>query len=121
MKASFSYLLITSITVIIAISFRPISLKKENNVQLTGRVSITEFDSLNHDVSIHLEGDTRSFYINRAIEKGLYPKGLASLLHNKTIQLYVSDQWSILDPFKKHRHITQLSIGDSLVFNELRQ
>jgi len=109
---------ILSMLVLFVLSIRPVSLSKNDSVKITGTVASTSYNENNHDLLITLVGDNRQFYINRAFEKGLRPMELEKILNKRLIKFSYADQWTLLDPFGRFRHITELALKDSLIFSE---
>ncbi len=114
------YLIFLGILVFLLLLFRPVSLSRNDSIQISGILESTSYDKNNHDLSIKIVGDNREFYINRALEKGIQPIEFGRSLDKKLLRFSYVDQWTFLDPLSQVRHITELSIGDSLVFSEFK-
>lgn len=104
--------------VLVIVSFRPISISKENSQTLKGVIRTVNL-STTKDLEITLTGDKRTFYINRATDKNLDIQKLVDNLPSKTVTLLYADQWTILDPLGSYRHITEMTVDKDLIFTEL--
>lgn len=69
------------------------------------------------DACFKLEGDHRTFYINRGLENGLHLDSLQDLLYQSVTMMYV-DMWTPLDPDGNIRHVSQLKHGEELLYSE---
>lgn len=99
-------------------SLRPISISTNNCQHLTAVVKTVHFTTSN-DVEITLLGDNRTFYINRAPDKNLDIPWLIAHLPTQSVSLLYAQQWTILDPLSRYRHLCALSVGNDVLFSEL--
>ena len=99
-------------------TLRPVPIVKESEFDIVEGVVVNVFESGAKDVSILLEGDDRKFYINRGLENGLELNSLTrKLMGNKVVMKYPS-YWTPLNPFNSVRHISKLSLGEEVLFDE---
>ena len=106
------------ILVLFILSFRPISISRDNSVSLIGVIDTVYLDTTK-DLVLKISGDHRTFYINRATDKDLDIPLLVRTLPSKTATIFYSDQWTLLDPFSETRHITQITADQNLIYTEL--
>src|SRR5687767_4884199 len=105
MKKILFYTLLALVAVILALSLRITSTSKDDAIFIKGIVDSTFYMPENHDLMIWLRGDKRTFYINRALEKGIDVKIFPKELEGKIIMIAYADQWTALDPFESFRHV----------------
>jgi hypothetical protein len=103
---------------LLLLSLRPISISTNNCQHLTAVVKSVHLTTSN-DVEITLMGDNRTFYINRAPDKNLDIPWLISHLPAQSVSLLYAQQWTILDPLSRYRHLCALSVGNDVLFSEL--
>jgi hypothetical protein len=106
------------ILVLFILSFRPISISRDNSASIIGVIDTVYLDTTK-DLVLKISGDQRTFYINRATDEDLDIPLLVSTLPSKTATIFYADQWTVLDPFGSTRHITQLMADQNLIFTEL--
>jgi len=80
-------------------------------VQTVKIVKITEGSS--NDIVFHDDG-TDFFYINRGLERGLNLDSLNAQVLNKTVTLHLAKVFGGITS----EHISQLAIGDEIIFTE---
>lgn len=120
MKNAIIFLGAASLVVFVVLALRPVSLSKENSLELTGSVDTTYLNPTTHDLVIRIVGEGRIFYVNRATDRNLDIPELIRELSSQQVTLWYSKQWTPMDPTGSIRHITQLVIGEKLVFTEFQ-
>ena len=118
MKKIIKFTVIGVFLALVFLSFRPISISKDNSVPLIGVID-TAYLTTTKDLVLKISGDNRTYYINRATDKNLDIQQLIKNLPTKTANILYADHWTLLDPFGSLRHITQLTVDQDLVFTEL--
>ena len=95
-----------------------IDTSKENSVEVSGIVkSISEGGV--KDVVFELENSKTSYYINRGFENGFEINKAKKDFEGKEITLFYAKSWTPLAPSGTTcKHITRLSVNDSVVFSE---
>jgi hypothetical protein len=72
------------------------------------------------DISFTIDNEW-DCYINRGVEEGLVIADLHKLLYQKQVTVTCYSVWTPLAPFRtKGGHISELSIGDSIIYSQLR-
>lgn len=83
--------------------------------------TVTEvYEGGDMDAFFKIEGDHRTFYINRGLENGLNLDSLQKLVYQSVTMMYV-DIWTPLDPNGNIRHVSQLMHGDKLLYSEFSE
>ena len=103
---------------LLLLSLRPISISTNNCQHLMAVVKSVHLTTSN-DVEITIMGDNRTFYINRAPDKKLDIPWLISHLPTQSVSLLYAQQWTILDPLSRYRHLCAMSVGNDVLFSEL--
>lgn len=106
------------VTLFIFMVLRPISVDRNNCKTITGTVTeVTEGGV--KDLVIKLSGQDRILYINRGLEKKFNLPEFKDEFIGKEVTVSFADHWTPLDPFSKGgRHITELTIGQEVVYSE---
>ncbi len=104
-----------------AFTLRPVPVPEDEKecLSVTGTVS-NIFEAGAKDVVITLEGNAKTYYINRGLEKGLNPEMLSRALRGKEITIKYPDYWSLLDPGKKLLQISKIEHDGKTVYNEIQ-
>ena len=69
------------------------------------------------DIVLQLADDDRLFYINRGMTS-ISPQKIKSLAGEQKVKVYYSNQWSLLDPASKNRHVYAVEAGDQMIYSE---
>ncbi|MHA7056582.1 hypothetical protein ACWGOQ_0005140 [Aquimarina sp. M1] len=102
-------------------TFKPIrNVQPDDVIEIKGIVTKIEEGS-GFDIAITLQNDDHYYYINRGLEQGLSIKELQKELLNKKVTLYPIYRWTIFTRDKIMGHISKLTIGDRVIFNEIQQ
>lgn len=72
------------------------------------------------DLHFYLKHDTRCFYINRGLDKGLVVDQLQRLLEAERVTFYLADHWTPLDPFGQIRHINRIEFNGRVIYDEMQ-
>ena len=73
-----------------------------------------------NDLYFYLKEDSRCFYINRGLEKGLRLPQLQVLLEEEVVTFYLADHWTPLDPFGQVRHINRIEFKGQVLYDEMQ-
>lgn len=72
-----------------------------------------------NDVCLRIESHPyKMFYINRGIESGLDIEELQNKLVGKNVTIAHPNYWTPFDPFSSTRHVSRLTTGDLVLFDE---
>jgi len=114
---SLSFILLFALGLFI---LKPISIgEPEEWLSVTGKVSEIREGGVK-DIVFQLEGEERSFYINRGFEKGFELQALQTDLVGEEITLLYPDYFAILNPDGSSRHVTELRVGNEVLYTEAR-
>lgn len=92
--------------------FQPVDISRDNCKQITGIVEqIAEGTS--YDIFFRLKDNPNRYYINRGLERGLTLPTLQQQLLGKEIDLWHAQSWQT-----SGGHITQVQIGEEVVYSE---
>lgn len=101
------------------ITFKPIQNVVTSDVSpINGMVTKVEKAS-GGDINIQLKNDSHTYYINNALKEGLNPEVITAQILNKEVTLHHINRWT---PFTRDGifpHISKLSVGETVLFNEL--
>jgi len=116
-KAIYIFIAISIVAFFIILS-TAIDTSMENSIKVSGTVkSITEGGV--KDVVFELENNKTLYYINRGFENGFEMSKAKEDFEGKKITLFYAKSWTPLAPFGTcSKHITHISINDSIVFSE---
>jgi hypothetical protein len=115
----FIYIFITFIIVLFFIILsNAIDTSKENSIKITGTVKSISEGGIK-DVVFELENNKTLYYINRGFENGFEIAKAQKDFEGKKITLFYAKSWTPLAPFGTYsKHITHISINDSVVYSE---
>lgn len=101
-------------------TFKPVrSVTIEDVTPITGQVINIQGGS-GFDIVIKLKDDSHHYYINRGLQLGLNLEKLRNTLLNKTVTLYSIDRWTLFTRDGIMGHISKLTIGEQVIFNEIQ-
>ena len=92
-----------------------VSLK--NCVRYSGVVT-SLFTGDSGDIVIKLKDDQKYYYINRGVER-LSLVELRQKLTGKSVELLAIKQWTPLEPTRASKHVAQIKVDGSIVYNEI--
>jgi hypothetical protein len=116
-KAIFIFIVFSIIAFFIILS-TAIDTSKENSIEVSGTVK-SIYEGGVKDVVFELENNKTPYYINRGFENGFEMAKAKKDFEGKKITLFYAKSWTPLAPFgTSSKHITQLSVNDSVVYNE---
>lgn len=101
--------------------FRPIPVSRENSIVIHSTVDKVMKGSENN-IIFELDNAGGIFYINHGLQKGLNPDTLQKELQNREVSvLYLkSNFFSGFSPVKGTKYITELKLGDKVIYSELQ-
>jgi hypothetical protein len=117
-KDSAALLLVAALILVLLISGIPSARRanKKNCIPACGIVK--EIKNGSPGIIIHLKDDPKIYYISHKIHVGATLDALKKTLPGKNVQLYISPEWSPLDPFSSMKQIHRLQIADTVIFSE---
>ena len=107
-------ILITTLLVVISWCFTSciVDISKENCVLVKGQVEQI-YEGGDFDVFFKLQNDNRRYYVNRGLENGLVLRELQDDLEGKEIAFWHAKTW-----VQDGGHITQLQVGEKILYSE---
>lgn len=118
MKKSLIWIGVGIIFLLAVLALRPVPVSRENSMPLEGTVD-TAYLIDTKDLIIRISGDGRTFYINRASERDMDIPALVKEITGNRVMLHYARHWTPLDPFGRHKHVTEMRFGQKLLFTEL--
>lgn len=116
-KAIYIFILFFVVAFFIILS-TAIDTSKENSMEVSGTVK-SVYEGGVKDVVFQLENHKTTYYINRGFENGFEMAKAKKDFEGKKITLFYAKSWTPLAPFGTTcKHITRLTINDSVVFSE---
>ncbi len=100
--------------------FRPISVSRDNSIVI--KTTIDKVSQGSEDnIILKLNNTSGIFYINHGLQKGLNLDTLQQELQNREVSvLYLkSNFFSGLSPVRGTKYITELKLGDKVIYSEL--
>ncbi|HTF29052.1 MAG TPA: hypothetical protein VK625_09420 [Flavitalea sp.] len=111
-------LAIVFITILLLI-FRPVPIPVERDCLTTRGIVSEVYEGGTNDVVFKLQGQHKTFYVNRGLERGLELDKLRTELISKEITIKYPKYWTPLDPVNTIRHISKVEHKGRIVFSEL--
>lgn len=110
-------LLAIVMTLVLALS--PVKVNRENSAEMEAVVSAVKQGGLN-DIVFSLEGARGMYYISHITKKDLSADSLRRRLINKKVMIYYSKPrfLSFLSPMTSTIQITELRLGDEVIYSE---
>lgn len=100
--------------------FRPVPIvKEEKALTVSGVVEKIKLTKGN-DFVFKLKNNPTKYYINRGIEVGLNYKEFENKILNQFVEVKYPKYWTPLDWNNTVRHISKISLGQKVLFNELK-
>lgn len=111
------YLYFTLAVVVLLFLFKPVpEIERKDALRYQGTVK--ELKSAgNGDLQILMD-DGQGFYLNEVLQAEDELLSWQLNLLNQPVELLYPDYWSPLDPAGKMKHVSELSIKDSVLFSE---
>ena len=110
--------IVCSVVAFFIILSTAIDTSQENSIEISGTVKSIYEDGVK-DVVFELENHKISYYINRGFENGFELAQAKKDFEGKKITLFYAKSWTPLAPFGTTcKHITRLSVNDSIIYNE---
>lgn len=101
------------------ITFKPIRNVVSSDVSPVKGIVIKIEKASGGDLNIKLKNDNHTYYINNALKEGLNPETIKEQILNKEITLLHINRWTPFSTDRVFPHISKLSIGNRVLFNEL--
>lgn len=100
--------------------FRPIPVSRENSIAINTTIDKVSEGS-EDNIILKLNNASGIFYINHGLQKGLDLDTLQKELQNREVSvLYLkSNFFSGFSPVKGTKYITELKLGDKVIYSEL--
>lgn len=116
------YLIVTLLLVLAfgALVLRPVPIVAEAECEVAQGKVVHVFEGGAGDIVLVLESQAERFYINRGLEKGLDLELLRSQLIDSQVKLWYPSYWTPLDPTSSTRHISKMTLGESVLFDETK-
>lgn len=73
------------------------------------------------DIAVYLKDDDSHYYVNRGLEAGLQIAQLEDVAVNQVASIHYAKHWSLLNYDRKHRHVSRITVGDRVLFNEIKE
>jgi len=100
--------------------FGPVPIVTEDEALVVTGVVESVHEGTSFDVVIRLVDQSRRYYINRGLERGLSMHDLEDKLVGKEAILKYPKYWTPLDWNGSTVHISKVEVGDEVIFNELK-
>lgn len=115
LTTAFASLVLAACVLVVSIVPRPTA---NNTDVISGRVTNVHNGGVN-DVVITLEGDSRIYYINRGLERGIDFDRFAQQLKGEHIELHVIQMmWSPLNPSRRVAPVGRVTLGQKVLFTD---
>lgn len=100
--------------------FRPIPVSRDNSIAINTTIDKVSEGS-EDNIILKLNNTSGIFYINHGLQKGLNLDTLQQELQNREVSvLYLkSNFFSGFSPVKGTKYITELKLGDKVIYSEL--
>jgi hypothetical protein len=108
------------IIALLYLAFRPIPVSRDNSIVISTTVDKVSEGS-EDNIILKLNNTSGIFYINHGLQKGLNLDTLQQELQNREVSvLYLkSNFFSGFSPVKGTKYITELKVGDRVIYSEL--
>jgi hypothetical protein len=118
MKKSLFIVIVFIVVAFFIILSTAIDTSKENSIKVSGIVKSISEGGIK-DVVFELDNNKTSYYINRGFENGFEMSKAKKDFEGKKITLFYAKSWTPLAPLGTTcKHITHISVNDSVVFSE---
>ena len=107
--------LLISLPFLLITLFQPVDISRDNCLQITGILEQLAKAGTN-DIVFQLKDNPNHYYVNRGLERGLTLPELEQQLLDKEIDLWHAQAWQT-----SGGHITQVKIGEEVVYSEWEQ
>ena len=108
------------IIALLYLAFRPIPVSRDNSIVINTTIDKVSEGS-EDNIILKLNNTSGIFYINHGLQKGLNLDTLQQELQNREVSvLYLkSNFFSGFSPVKGTKYITELKLGDRIIYSEL--
>ncbi|GGF49416.1 hypothetical protein [Echinicola rosea] len=121
MKKGIAYTTIGMMVSLALMALRPVPKITEKEALITTGI-ITEISATPYkDILIKLNNTDTFFYINRGVDLGLKHDVLEKKLLGNTVQIKYPAYWTPLDWQGKSKHLSQITLGNEIIFTELKE
>jgi hypothetical protein len=120
MKKGFLIILGLAFIILCGLILKPVPILPEEECLVTSGVVVNIFEGGVKDVVFHLQGDSKSYYINRGLENGLNLQELKNELIGKHVTFKYPDHWTPLDPQNQTIHLSKVEVDNDVVYSEIR-
>ena len=118
MKKTFFIAIVFIIVAFFIILSTAIDTSMENSIKVSGTVKSISEGGIK-DVVFELENNKTLYYINRGFENGFEMTKAKKDFEGKKVTLFYAKSWTPLAPLGTEcKHITHISVNDSVVFSE---
>lgn len=105
----------------IVMALRPImNLHMDDCASVTGTIDRLVFHEGSKDIGMGIVEDANRYYINRGLELGLEESSLRPKIMDQKVTIHYADHWTPLDPKMQTRHIARITLGDEIIYNEIK-
>lgn len=115
------FIIIASLLALIGVTvLRPVPMVKEDKaLSVKGVIVDIHKDGVN-DIVFRLKDESRSFYINRGLERGLELDYLKEKLLGHEVVFKYPRHWTLLNWNNQLCHISKVEFNQEILFNELK-
>lgn len=104
----------------VILALRPITTPYMKDCKsVTGVIQSIKGHEPSADINLRI-GNGVHYYINRGLERGLTVESLKKEILNKEVILHYADHWTPLDPYDKVRHVSRITVENSIIYNEIK-
>lgn len=119
-KRGFLLLLASCFFAIAVLIFRPVPQTTAENAVFVKGIVKNIHEGGGKDIVFRLQGVSQLYYINRGLEQGLELYELKTKLIGKQVEIVFPEYWTPLDWSNSVRHLSRLSLGQEIIFDETR-
>ncbi|MEM7204454.1 MAG: hypothetical protein AAF628_29620 [Planctomycetota bacterium] len=105
----------------VGLALRPVPIVAETDCEIVAGEVERVYEGGTHDVYLRLAGDSRLYYINRGLERGLVLADLQRTLPGRRATVKFPRYWTPLDPVSQSRHVARLELDGVVLFDETEQ
>jgi len=123
MPRSLVYIILGLILILVANVFKPVPIVSEEEALVETGIIEDIIETGKKDITFVLQDNSKKYYINRGLEKGLEIALLREELIGTEVVFKYPEYKNILTLINKNRpiHISKVQFGDQIIFNELKE
>ena len=107
---------------LLILAFRPIyNVSLDDTEMVTGTIEAIKYNKHSQDIHLRLVDDDTNYYINRGLEIIENAEDNFSELINDDVEILYAKHWTPLDPFSKNKHVSRVTYGDTVLFDEIAE